>query len=385
MIGRVRWSRALIVSTWLSMVANASVIEVQGSSPIDDRGAEVARTLAVADARDAAALAVSSRLESTELRTPGGALVRSGRIRAQENIRDIRVTKEWQSDGIERVVATADNSLNAPHRPNRRYKRKVVTTRFAILSSTQADDIDDLFDGLASELARGLDDDGGFLAEPSRASPFYRDGHMLTEPDPASIREIAYRSNSQFVLSGRVLNVSIEPGLFGMLEARKRQVDIELFVSDGLTGSSVARHQFSELARGDVLLGVSEPFGSAAFYDSPLGKTIRAALDAFVADVACDVAALPFAAHIVQVDEGRVTFDAGVTSAIAPGDTLLVYHRMPGWLASLSGGYSMREEELVGSVTVNHVQPLTATGTLIAGTGDGPVAAGDFVRFADDQ
>ncbi|WP_213769223.1 flagella assembly protein FlgT middle domain-containing protein [Caballeronia sp. dw_19] len=371
--------------TWLSMVANASMIEVQGSSRIDDRGAEVARTLAVADARDAAALAISSRLESTELRSPGGALVRSGRIRGQDDIGDIRVTKEWQSDGVEHIVATSDNSLNAPHRPNRRYKRKVATTRFAILSSTQADDIDDLVDGLASQLARGLDDDGGFLAESSRASPFYRDGHMLTEPDPASIREIAYRSNSQFVLSGRVLNVSIESGLFGMLEARKRQVDIELFVSDGLTGGSIAHHQFSALARGDVVVGLDKPFGSAAFYDTPLGKTISAALAAFKADVARDVTALPFAAHIVHVDDWRVTIDAGVTSSIAPGDTLLVYHRMPGWLGSLSGGYSTQEEELVGSVTVDHVQPLTATGTLIAGTAAGPVAAGDFVRFADDH
>lgn len=376
---------ALIVSTWLSMVANASVIEVQGSGLIDDRGVEVARTLAVADARDAAALATSARLESTEQRMPGGVLVRSGHIRTQDDIGAVRVVKEWQSDGVVRIVATADDSSNAPHRPNRRYKRKIATTRFAILSSTQADDIDNLVDGLANELARGLDDDGGFLAERSRASPFYRDGHMLTDPDPASIREIAYRSNSQFVLSGRILNASIEPGLFGMLKARKRQLDIELFVSDGLTGSSIARHRFSALARGDVVVGIDKPFGSAAFYDTPLGKTTSAALDAFVADVARDITALPFAAHIVRVDDERVTIDAGVTSAIAPGDTLLVYHRMPGWLGSLSGDYSTREEELVGSVTVDHVQPLTATGTLIASPRAGSVTSGDLVRFADDQ
>jgi hypothetical protein len=58
---------------------------------------------------------------------------------------------------------------------------------------------------------------------------------------------------------------------------------------------------------------------------------------------------------------------------------------MPGWLGSLSGDYSTREEELVGSVTVDHVQPLTATGTLIASPRAGSVTSGDLVRFADDQ
>jgi len=356
--------------------------DAEGLSVLDERGIVVARSLATLDARRSAAMAASVHIESSEIKTADGIPVSSSRIRPEYDVTGIQVTREWQSGGNEHVVVSTNAPSSRPRLNAGNYKRKIAIGQFLIKDTTQADDIDDVVDGLPRELARCLAAEGGFLSETNISSPFYKDGGYVPEPDATAIKVIAYRENVQFVVSGKILNLSVTPGLFSVFGVSKRQVNIEIFISDGLTGSVVGRHQFSAAADGDVTVGADKPFGSAAFYDTTVGRTVQAAITSFVASIVSDVSHLPFSAHILRVNGAQLTLDVGATSLIEPGDTLLVYHRLPEWIQSEAGDLSV-PEQLIGSVVVNRVMPLSAIGTF-TGVADS-VAAGDFVRFLSDQ
>ncbi|HBF50906.1 MAG TPA: hypothetical protein DDX04_11815, partial [Massilia sp.] len=76
---------------------------------------------------------------------------------------------------------------------------------------------------------------------------------------------------------------------------------------------------------GERRTGREKPFGSASFAATPFGGAILRALDEGIAQIAQDIAPLPFMAKVVQVQGERIFIDAGSTSSVTPGDQLVLY------------------------------------------------------------
>jgi hypothetical protein len=131
--------------------------------------------------------------------------------------------------------------------------------------------------------------------------------------------------------------------------------------------------------------GVAEPNRSIENADSfsiDAGKTVDTVLSTIAAEVAADLAPLPFTARIVKVNNRQIVFDAGATSAIVPGDSLIAYQRKVEWEVGPAGQtFTNTIETPVGTVSVTQVQPLFSVGELSADPKLASLKTGDYVRF----
>jgi hypothetical protein len=96
-----------------------------------------------------------------------------------------------------------------------------------------------------------------------------------------------------------------------------------------------------------------------------------------------DLAPLPFMAKVVQVQGERIFIDAGSTSAVTPGDQLVIYRLDP--RQQVYGGDPVAPlgtvESAVGTLGIVQVQPGFAIGTVTPPSAARQVSAGDMVRF----
>lgn len=405
--------------------AAQSIIEAEGVAAIDAGGMDKARLLAVQDALNQAALSAAAEIETSSRSSATGALRESVRVTPAAEVSGHTVLREWAHDGLLHVMVRAEIRNEAPpssNRPNSggsknaarsvpKYKKKVAVTRFNITSSLQVEDISDIWNGYPLELLRRLEARGGTLPV-NVISSLLPDGREANPDSPANrdlIRSIAERTGSQFVISGVILDAgfgketirpyagwqgnetgrrfelglpwnSVVAGL--KPEPSERRLEVEIFIHDGLTGALIARHRDSAEATGRVTVGRDKAFASAAFFATPFGQTVERTLNTQVEAIDNNLACLPFMANIVRIEGRKIFLDAGGTSALAPGDKLMVYSKntmapMTGLFASATLGIP---ESAAATVTLLQVQPLFAAGELAADPAKVRVQEGDVVR-----
>ena len=203
--------------------------------------------------------------------------------------------------------------------------------------------------------------------------------------DTAAVRRIASLYESQFVVSGEILDAGNyeQPAYYGLIKKDARRIEIAFYVHDGLTGVLLARRTALVEQVGERRVGRDKPFGSASFAATPFGGAILRALDEGIAGIAADIAALPFMAKVVQVQGERIFIDAGSTSSVTPGDQLVIYR-----LDSRQQVYGADPlaplgtvESPVGTLSIVQVQPGFAIGTVTPPAAARQVSAGDMVRF----
>ncbi|MFZ6644686.1 flagella assembly protein FlgT middle domain-containing protein [Undibacterium sp. TJN25] len=261
------------------------------------------------------------------------------------------------------------------------YKKKIVASAFNIDAPGQVEDINDIANGLPRELLDRLQRSGKFLVR--RADSFLGTGVRGETPSLKMIRELADTNDSQFVLSGTIRNAerSVEKKYLGLWNTNQRDIDIELTLYDGGSGSLIATHRVEKRVKDDVLVGREKTFGSKNFFSTKLGKAIDGMLDELADEVDMDLGQIPLSAKVLRVNNGQVMLDAGASSAIAAGDVLAVYrvkNEMP--LTTAQQAVFGMPEMRVGTVAIAQVQPLFSVGQLSADARSGDVRPGDIVR-----
>lgn len=269
----------------------------------------------------------------------------------------------------------------------RLFKKKILATAFAINKHGQVADIDHIEQGFPRELLRRLDESRQFLV---RSSPDLLSFTDQTEtPGLRLVRQVAAEHDSQFVIAGEIRNagIRVEKKYLGLWRDSKRQIEVELTVYDGVSGSMLARHILQQEAEDEAAVGRDKPFGSAVFYDTSYGKTIAALLDEAARLVTQDLAPHAVLAKILKIGNGQIVIDAGKSSAISPGDLASVTaanNELPvtGLTSALSRPllYGLPQSTL-GKIAIIQSQQLFSVGELSAEVKPDEVKVGDFVRF----
>lgn len=399
----------------LSGIASAQSIEAEGVAVLDAGGNDKARQLALQDALYQAALSASAQVEGSSAFSAAGELRENIRISAAARVTNHSIIREWVNNGMLHVLIRAEIRNEAPANqplPATKYRKKITVTRFHTTNSLQVEDITDIWNAYPLELLRRLGARGGVLPV-NTASSLLSSGNQTNPDAPANrdlIRRIAEQTGSQLVISGIILDAgsgaetlrpyagwqgsesgrrfelglpwpSLSAGI--KPEASERRLDVEIFLHDGLTGALVARHRHNALANGRVMVGRDKPFASAAFFATPFGQVLEQILNSQVEAISSDLECLPFMANIVRIDGKKVFLDAGGTSALAPGDKLMVYHRNPSApVTRFSATAALGVPETPATtLTLTQVQPLFAVGDLAADPAKANVQVGDVVRF----
>lgn len=367
----------------LACMASIGAAEVEGFAVYEDGRIDQARLLAVKDALRQAALNSGAHVEAKEVLNRQGGLEREIHLSSTGSAKNYTVLREWAEGGIFHVrldVKPAEISQDAGSAATgkdekTRLKRKITATKFRI-NYRPVDMISNIRAGFPEELLRRLAASGEFIASnvstgigypPLKAGP-----DALSSTDDA--REIAFKTGSQFVLSG-----VIDAGV-GRADS-DRWIEVEIDVYDGLTGVLIAQRRHGMAIGGANEIEIRSLFGSAKFFATPFGQRFDAFMKSLVEDTRKDLRSLPFMARITDIDNRKVYLDAGAVSHIEPGDKFKVYQsgNRPQLEATSSKmlGYPTVP---VASLTIKQVFPLFSIGDLSVDPKKIDLRAGDFVH-----
>jgi hypothetical protein len=203
--------------------------------------------------------------------------------------------------------------------------------------------------------------------------PLTRKADSLSRSDTA--REIAFRTGSQFVLSG-IIDAGIGRDDYG------RWIEVEVDAYDGLTGMLVAKRRQGMEISGEHEIEIRSLFGSAKYFSTPFGLRFDALMKSLVQGIRTDLACMPFMAKItdIDMDNNRIYIDGGAASRIAPGDKFVAYHaakrvQSESATAGLLGAQSIP----VATLTIKQVSPLFSIGELSIASKKTELHVGDFV------
>lgn len=368
----------------VSLPACAAPREAEGVAPVDAGGIARARQAAIRDALEQLGLRSGARVDAAAGASTRGKTVESSRVQPAFDFERYTVLREWQTGQLLHVrIAVKEEDARPRGSVNLGYKKKIVVTPFHVRRSPQLDDVDDIAIRLPQELLRRTAASGKFLG---KESPYViSPGANGPSADTAAVRRLAGMYESQFVISGEIIDASNfeQPAYYGLLKKDARRIEIAFYVHDGLSGALLARRTAIVEQAGERRVGRDKPFGSASFAATPFGGAILRALDEGIAGIAADIAALPFMARVVQVQGERIFIDAGSTSSVAPGDQLVIYRLDP---RQQVYGADPRVplgtvEAPVGTLSIVQVQPGFAIGTVTPPAAAREVSAGDMVRF----
>jgi hypothetical protein len=367
-----------------SLPVFAAPLEAEGVAAIAAGNLARARQTAIRDALEQLGLRSGARVDVATAGATRGKTFDSNRVQPTTDFERYTVLREWQTGALLHVrIAVKEEDARPRGSVNLGYKKKIVVTPFHVRRSPQLDDVDDIAVRLPQELLRRMTAGGKFLG---KESPYViAPGANGPSADTAAVRRIASMYESQFVVSGEIVDASNfdKPAYFGLIDKDARRIEIAFYVHDGLTGVLLARRTALVEQVGARRVGRDKPFGSASFAATPFGGAILRALDEGIAGITADIAALPFMARVVQVQGERIVIDAGSTSSVAPGDQLVIYRADP--RQQVYGADPLAPlgtiEAAVGTLAIVQVQPGFAIGTVTPPAAARQVSAGDMVRF----
>jgi|GEM_PF-1542468 len=340
----------------------AEELVVDGFSPYEAKAIDQSRYFAIQDARQQAGLQTEMELSTTT--DPGNSAEDVVNLRNLGIVRNNTLIDERVEGDLFRVqmAATTGPGVYLP------YRKKVVLTRFSVLHPSHIADIAALPEEYPKEIMRRLEGSGRFLVwDATEYSILNGDGpiSLTRRENREEVRRVAALSDAQLVIAGIILDAgsTISQGFrtwIPGLEDNTRQIEIDLYLYDGINGNLLYTRRHVATAHGQVVVDREIPFASRRFLDTDFGSAVEKALIAQVRDVTEAMECLPFTARVIRTESDRVFINAGATSLLRPGDILSVSKREPMLpLLDLNNTSTLGTvDKYAGTITIVQVQPL---------------------------
>lgn len=362
-------------------LVDAQIVEIEGSAAIQDGAVVRARNQALEDALRQAALYGGARVHASTTTENNMVTRDQTRVNASGSVQILAVLNEWRSGDQLHIKVRAKVSDSAVlEADNRQYRKKIAVMQFEVMDRTDIQDLSALERLYPQRMLQLLDAQGQFSGIDATNQLFSaQDGRRFTVGDPPSralVAHLASELGAQFMVQGVIHDLGLTANGFGF----RRNVVMEIMVLDGLTGSVIGRHTFSDSLVGGRDLRVTTVFDDPVFQNQALGKTLQGFLQRQVQAIALDLSGLPFSARVIRSEGGSVYIDVGAVNRVQVGDVFNAYrvdHELSIGTASQFMGHP---EKPLASFVVKIVQPLFALGELDETTD--VLRPGDIVRLA---
>ena len=378
---RTTFQTALFLATLLSIstsVLATRTIEAEGSAVIMNGAVQLARQQAIRSAMKYAAMQLGAQVDTSTAVSANVLIIDSTRINASGTVKDVQVIDEWQDNGLlyVRIRAVAPKQRQSNESPSAAYRKKIAAVQFSVLHRTHTHDLPGIEKDLPRELLRRLETSEDYLVVDGTdylvGSPY-----STANFDHASVvTRIAEKLGAQILITGTIRDMGINKGL--IFSSRRAEIEVSIF--DGLSGTKLASHRFSETADdASYFKRNTANFSQPGFLQSNFGKTLNRMLDRQVEMLTTDINKVPFSARVLRASGKIIYFDAGDTSKVRVGDTLTAYRLNPEPVRAMNQRFLGREEEALSSLVITRVQSGFAVGELE--TQEARLFAGDLIRF----
>jgi len=383
----------LIISFLLCSLSNATDVDAQGSAPINGNIVK-ARHEAYQDALRQASLYAGVNISAhSTLNNNTGQITDSIQMRSAQSISSAEIIHESIENNILTVTISAEinlkeNNKNSCDFPASQYRKKIAATFFPLLHPEQLA-IQDYYgfdQQISTEILKRLAISGNFLTREAKDVLLYNNPAQApyisqsTTSDDTLLSQLALQRDVQYVISGVIRDVSaiiesrhIEEApflpsfntFFGkQRRANKRNLVIDFFLHDTLTGELISKTSYSESVHdNNAIPDQAIVFGSRAFFDTAYGRMFSKVLDKEVANIQKQLRCRPFTMRVIDEKEGKLYLDAGIGNNVRVGDVLTVYvPDKPGEVFGIKGKidqFGTPKSKLI----IDHVYPAYSTAT----------------------
>jgi len=189
--------------------------------------------------------------------------------------------------------------------------------------------------------SRYLNENGPFLSLDSHNRNIYESAMAAPQvvktdlyQNKTILDDMAREQHVQFVIAGVIRDLSLNAvnpynileDYLGYMKPKARNLVIEFFVYDALTGELIARNLHQALVEaGDVLPATQVPVSSQQFTMSSIGQKFAEIYAVQLNEIKTLLSCRPFITKIIKAENDKVYLDAGIASGLSVGDTLTVY------------------------------------------------------------
>lgn len=378
----------------------SNIATVEGQAAVTKGMPLLARKQALQDAIRQATLQSAVNIRSQTSLNQNSITSDTFSMHSAATVRNTKVVKEWTNDNIYHVVAMVELSNDSSCTPLQR--KRIIATAFPLAKQEQvtAYETQDLYGGIPRELTNILTESGDFIGSSAVNINLYPRADLApdlqehTAYRPSKVMQIAAANGVQFVLSGVIRDMEVEsseymrgagPLAFAKSLVRdavaRRGIGIDVFVHDGYTGALLFQQRYVDSVIGDVWIPATYSVGSERFNATSTGGKIAEIITQASADIRRALSCYPFITRIIEIQNSRVTIDAGAQEKLNVGDQLMVYSTSGNDL-NLDGGlnYIGKDKQPAGVVTITNITSRYAIGNLEAPARDLGIKVGDWVK-----
>lgn len=374
---------ALIISVQ-PVNAIAAWFEASGQAVIHHGNKQIARQNATQEAIKQALLFAGASVKSVQRMADG--LLQSDRfeVRSAGEVRSIELIDELYSDGYVTVSIRADIFPQETVCKASDYQKHLVTSFFPIANKRQATpgQIYAMGEVVPQKLQSVFHEAAQHTALNQVIPQFY---HFQPGIRTSQMTDLARQTNNQYVMTGEIMDVSVEmPESGGLAFWRRdlptRQFKMALKVYDGQTGAIVWNKQYT--TQGPWEFGHFETVDveSAELWQSGYGRAVLQLMSKITEDVDQALACLPAYGKILNVADERVQINIGEIAGVKRGDELTLFKLNQYYdpLGNIQFAYTLHPT----TVVIEQVYPESAAARTKDGSPLANIQPNDFVaRF----
>jgi hypothetical protein len=324
----IRQSLAAILLAAVHVTAVVAMdIVAEGEATIENEDVTLARHVALRRAMVSAVEQSGGLLRASTMTTPAGIQERTS-LSVRNRVLGSRIVSEHIDKGKLKLIAEV--RMAGPGQPsscNEHPLRKAVVTAFPLQLPEQLapGEYTGWPEATADHLARVFNASGRLLgASAAQQIPFISPeaGPELARKDGVpKLVDWAKSARAQYVLAGMFRDFGTTRKL---LVVPERQLLVEAFIYDGISGELIARREFTRLLIGSVRLPQTVVFGGKAFAESILGHAYLDLMSELIHWAENTIGCLPFSARVIQANGARLHLDVGSDTGLEPGMEFLL-------------------------------------------------------------
>ena len=349
----------LLAVLWCSAAAALDVV-AEAEAPIINDDMTLARLTALRRAKIQAVEQATELLQVTTTAIPAGVHERAT-FAPQGRALGARILAEHVHKG--RLRLTAEVHLQESGQPavcDGRPLRKLLVSTFPLLYPEQIHHGEYMGwpQMTAEELARLINRRGLLLSAPAPMQIPFASVSAAPELERNKqgvplLAQWASKARAQYVIAG----VFRDFGATRTLLIPERQMVVEAYIYDGVSGEMLARREFAKQAGFTWQMPKTLTPGSRAFSESSLGKTYYELLGEIGPWAENTISCLPFAARVMRVEGNQLHLDVGSDSGIEPGTEFVLTRSASVPVTTAAGEMLEGERVPVAGVIVRNVQP----------------------------
>lgn len=356
----IRFCLSFVCAAVFTTAAFALDVVAEGEAVIENEDVTLARKLALRHALTSAIEQSGGMLQATTISTLGQVREHTS-LSSRNQVLGTRIVSEHIEKG--RLKLIAEVKLAGPGQPlacAERPLRKALVTAFPVQMPEQlaAGEYMNWPTDTAQHLARAFNAGNRLLAAaaPNRIPFVTLEG--FPEPERGNgvpkLVNWAQAERAQYVVAGvfRDFGTTRKAILF-----RERQLIVEAYLYDGISGELIARQEFTRVLVGTVRLPKTIVFGGKDFCESVLGNAYLDLMAELARWAEATIGCMPFSTRVIKADGKQLYLDTGSDSGLEPGMELVLTRQKTETLSTAAGDIPIGERKALAGAVVRSVHP----------------------------